>query len=424
MYLAYKGHSVLWAAPVSATIIVLLSGLLPGGKATPLDTFLKVYMPGLAGYVTLWFPAFCLGAIYGKVMELTGSARSLGQKLIQVIGPKFAILAVIIPCLLMTYGGISLFVVVFVIYPMGYAIFRSANLPRTLLPGCIAFGAFTITMTATPGTPQIQNLIPMQFYGTTPMAAPFMSIAATIVIGFLGYFFLDSRARKFRKLGQGFIEDPDFVEAKVDYQLPSWHWLAGLLPLIMVVIVLNVFKQNIVPSLLSGIALCALINWKQWKILLPAISEGAKGSLIAIMNTSSEVAFGAVVRSMAGFALLSAAVMNMPGGILLSEAVAVNALAGICGSASGGMSAALTALGPEFLARAQAIGMNPEYLHRIASLASGGLDTLPHNGAVITLLAVSHCTHKTSYKEIGMVSAVIPVATSLVFAVIWGFFVG
>ena len=418
MLLAYKGHSVLWAAPISATIIVLLSG------ENVLDKFLNVYMPGLANYVSLWFPAFCLGAIYGKVMELTGSARSLGQKLVQVIGPKFAVLAVALPCLLMTYGGISLFVVVFVIYPMGYAIFRSANLPRTLLPGCIAFGAFTITMTATPGTPQIQNLIPMQFYGTTPMAAPAMSIAATVVIGLAGYFYLDSRARKARKLGNGFIEDPEFKEAVVEFKLPSWHWLAGLLPLVMVVIILNVFKQHIVTSLLSGIVLCCLINFKQWKVLLPAISEGAKGSLIAIMNTSSEVAFGAIVRSMAGFAILSTAVLNMPGGILLAEAVAVNLLAGICGSASGGLSAALTALGPQFLERAQAIGLDPGYLHRIASLASGGLDTLPHNGAVITLLAVSHCTHKTSYKDIGMVSALIPVTTSLVFAIIWGIFIG
>jgi H+/gluconate symporter-like permease len=199
--------------------------------------------------------------------------------------------------------------------------------------------------------------------------------------------------------------------------------LAGLLPLVMVVVVLNVLKQHIVTSLLSGIVLCCIINFKQWKVLLPAISEGAKGSLIAIMNTSSEVAFGAIVRSMAGFAILSTAVLNMPGGILLAEAVAVNLLAGICGSASGGLSAALTALGPQFLERAQAIGLDPGYLHRIASLASGGLDTLPHNGAVITLLAVSHCTHKTSYKDIGIVSALIPVTVSLVFAIIWGVFV-
>jgi H+/gluconate symporter-like permease len=417
MFFAYKGFSVLWVAPVCASLIVLLSG----GKI--LETFTSTYMQGLAGYVAMWFPAFCLGAIYGKVMELTGSARSLGQALVNRIGNKFAVLAVVIPCLLMTYGGISLFVVVFVVYPMGYAIFRSANLPRTLLPGCIAFGAFGITMTATPGTPQIQNLIPMQFYGTTPMAAPVMSIVATLTIGLAGYFYLDFRARQEKKRNNGFIEDPDFKESVQDVELPSWHWLAGLLPLVMVVIVLNVLKQHIVTSLISGILLCALMNFKQWKILLPAVSEGAKGSLIAIMNTSSEVAFGAVVRAMPGFLILSTAILNMPGGILLAEAISVNVLAGICGSASGGLSSALTALGPEFLARANAIGMDPALLHRIASLASGGLDTLPHNGAVLTLLTVSHCTHKQSYKDIGMVSALIPVASSILFAIIWGFLV-
>jgi H+/gluconate symporter-like permease len=414
MFLAYRGHSIIWVAPVCAAVVALL------GDLNILNSYLGDYMQGLSGYLLTWFPAFFLGAVYGKVMDMTGSARSLADALIKLIGSKRAVLAVTLPCMLMTYGGISLFVVVFVIYPMGYAIYRAADLPRTLLPGAIAFGAFGITMTSVPGTPQIQNLIPMQFYGTTPMAAPLMSIAGMVAIGIPGYFYLEWRARKARKEGRGFLEDSKFVESTSDRsQLPKWHWLAGLLPIITVILLLNVFKQHIVVSLLGGILVCCVMNYKQYKILLPSINEGANGSLGAIMNTSAAVGFGSVVKVVPGFATLTAAMMNMPGSLLFSEAVAVNVLAGATGSASGGMSIALNALAPQYLAKAMEIGLSPELLHRIASISSGGLDTLPHNGAVLTLLAVSHCTHKESYGDICVTTCILPVAVSLVLALLF-----
>jgi H+/gluconate symporter-like permease len=414
MFLAYRGHSIIWVAPVCAAVVALL------GDLNILDSYLGDYMKGLSGYLLTWFPAFFLGAVYGKLMDMTGSARSLADALIKLIGSKRAVLAVTLPCMLMTYGGISLFVVVFVIYPMGYAIYRAADLPRTLLPGAIAFGAFGITMTSVPGTPQIQNLIPMEFYGTTPMAAPLMSIAGMIAIGIPGYLYLEWRARKARKEGRGFLEDSKFVESTSDRSLlPKWHWLAGLLPIITVILLLNVFKQHIVVSLLGGILVCCLMNYKQYKILLPSINEGANGSLGAIMNTSAAVGFGSVVKVVPGFATLTAAMMNMPGSLLFSEAVAVNVLAGATGSASGGMSIALNALAPQYLAKAMELGISPELLHRIASISSGGLDTLPHNGAVLTLLAVSHCTHKESYGDICVTTCILPVAVSLVLALLF-----
>ncbi len=432
IFLAYKGHSIIWVAPVCAAIVALMGGL------NVLDAYLGDYIDGVAGYIVLWFPAFFLGAIYGKIMDMTGSARSLANKIVSLIGPKFALAAVVIPCLLMTYGGISLFVVVFVVYPMGYAIYREADLPRTLLPGAIAFGAFGITMTAIPGTPQIQNIIPTQYYGTTAMAAPVMSLVAVVLIGVSGYVYLEWRIRKARKAGLHFEEDPKFVD-KTDHsiKLPTWHWLCGLIPLIVVVLMLNVLPSvlkkygiadwdsahAIAVALLGGIVVTCLMNVRQFKTLLPAISAGADGSLSAIMNTACAVGFGSVVKVVPGFALLTTAMVNMPGSILFSEAIAVNVLAGATGSASGGMSIALEALAAQYLEKAAQIGLDSGYLHRVASLASGGLDTLPHNGAVLTLLAVSNCTHKESYWDICVTSCIIPVATSLLLALVWGVFI-
>ena len=429
--LAYKGHSIIWVAPVCAVLVAVFGGM------NILQTYLGDYLGGTAGYVISWFPAFFLGAVYGKIMDRTGSARSLANKLVSLIGSKFAVLAVVLPCLLMTYGGISLFVVVFVIYPMGYAIYREADLPRTLLPGAIAFGAFGITMTCVPGTPQIQNIIPTTYYGTTPTAAPLMSIVAVVMIAIPGYLYLEWRARNARKKGLHFVEDPKHTDMAFDESaLPKWHWLSGLVPLIVVILLLNVLpsvlrnqgiaelssSEAIVIALIGGILTVCAMNAGQAKDLLPAINEGANSSLPAIMNTACAVGFGSVVKVVPGFALLKNAMLNMPGSILFSEAVAVNVLAGATGSASGGMSIALEALAPQYLEKAMQIGLNPEYLHRIASVASGGLDTLPHNGAVLTLLAVSNCTHKESYWDVCVTSCIIPVIASLVLSLIWGAF--
>lgn len=432
MFFAYKGYSIIWVAPVCAAVVALFGGY------NILDAYIGDYMTGMSAYVLSWFPAFFLGAVYGKLMDMTGSARSLADTIVRLIGPKFAVAAVVIPCLLMTYGGISLFVVVFVVYPMGYAIYQAADLPRTLLPGAIALGAFGITMTAIPGTPQIQNLIPTQYYGTTAMAAPAMSIVAAIVIGVPGYIYLEWRVRQVRKKGLHFTPDPKHVEINQDEKnLPSWHWLTGILPLVVVVLMLNLFpailrnvtgyelasNYAIVVALVCGILLCILMNINQMKVIMPAINQGATGSMGAIMNTACAVGFGSVVKAMSGFTLLKNAMLNMPGSILFSEAVAVNVLAGATGSASGGMSIALEALAPKYLEIANQIGLSPEYLHRIASLSSGGLDTLPHNGAVLTLLAVSNCTHKESYWDICVTTCIIPVVGSLLLALVWGIFI-
>ena len=432
IFLAFKGHSIIWVAPVCAILVALTGGL------NILDLYLNDYMNGMAGFVLSWFPAFFLSAVFGKLMDSTGAARSLANKIVELIGPKFALLAVIIPCLLMTYGGISLFVVVFVIYPMGYEIFKKADLPRTLLPGAIAFGAFGITMTAIPGSPQIQNLIPTSYYGTTAMAAPLMSLIAIAIIAVPSYIYLDRRVKKAKAQGLHFVEDPNFKKPDIsENKISSWHWLSGLLPLIVVVLALNLLPtvlqsligyelkstHSIVIALFLGIITVCLMNLNKAKVIMPAINNGATSSLMAIMNTAAAVGFGSVVKAVPGFELLTTAMLSMSGSILFAEAVAINVLAGATGSASGGMTIALEALAENFMAKAEAINLNPEYLHRIASLASGGLDTLPHNGAVLTLLSVSNCSHKESYWDICVTSCIIPVIASILLSLVWGIFI-
>lgn len=411
MVLAYIGWSIIWVAPIAAGVVALTGGL------DLLDAYTDTYMGGFVGFAKTWFPVFMLGAIFGKLMEVTGMARSVAVALTKVIGTKRAILGVLVASAVLTYGGVSLFVVVFAVYPLALTLFKEANISRRLIPGTVALGAFTFTMTAVPGTPQIQNLIPMEYFDTTPTAAPIMGIIAMLVMGGGGYLYLSWREKKLTANGETYTEPDEKVEAKEEEHTP--HFLLSVLPLVTVLVTLNFFELDIVISLISGVLLIMLLNLTKIKGFVTAINAGAIGSVTAIINTSAAVGFGTVVKVVPGFEKLTEMLLGIKGNPLISEAVAVNLLAGATGSASGGMGIALEALGSKYYEIAMDTGISPEAFHRIASLASGGLDTLPHNGAVLTLLTITGMSHKDSYKDIFVVSLLIPVlsvAVAILFA--------
>lgn len=406
MVLAYIGWSIIWVAPIAAGVVALTGGL------DLLDAYTDTYMGGFVGFAKTWFPVFMLGAIFGKLMEETGMARSVAVSFTKIIGTKRAILGVLVASAVLTYGGVSLFVVVFAVYPLALTLFKEANIARRLIPGTVALGAFTFTMTAIPGTPQIQNLIPMEYFGTTPTAAPVMGIIATLVMGGGGYLYLTWREKKLTAAGETYTEPDEKNAAKSEGRTPNF--ILSILPLVTVLVTLNFFEWDIVLALISGIVLIMLLNLSQFKNFIKAINSGAGGSVTAIINTSAAVGFGTVVKVVPGFEKLTEMLLGIKGNPLISEALAVNLLAGATGSASGGMGIALEALGSKYYDIAMDTGISPEAFHRIASLASGGLDTLPHNGAVLTLLAITGMSHKDSYKDIFVVSLLIPVLSVVV----------
>ena len=422
--LAYKGHSIIWVAPLSAFVVVLFSvGAGLGEGRTLLSSYTVDYMQGAGNYFASWFPTFLFGAVYGKVMDITGAARSLAKVIVKLIGERFAALAVLIPCLALTYGGVSLFVVVFIMYPMGYEIYKAADLPRTLLPCIIAIGAFGVTMTYLPGTPQIQNLIPAEYFGTTAFAAPYYGIAAGLIAIIPAYIYAEWRIRKTRKLGIGFVEDELMAAAESDDTIPSWHWISGLLPLAAVFIALNILKWNIIIALMLGIFVCFIFNVNKLKMLPAALTEGSKGAVTAMMNTACAVGFGSVIRIVPGFMLLTSLLIGKgtsPISLLLSEIASTGILSAATGSASGGLSIALSAFADKYMEMAAAMDLSPEMLHRVAAIGCSAMDKMPHNGAIITLLAVSHCTHKDSYKDIFIATVIIPVIAEIIAAVGWG----
>ncbi|MFZ5944135.1 MAG: GntP family permease [Bacillota bacterium] len=439
MFIAYRGYSVILFAPVCALLAAVTAGY------PILGTYTEVFMPNAMNYAKSYFPVFLLGAVFGKVMEESGAAKSIAQWIIKKLGSGKAITAVVLACAVLTYGGVSLFVVAFAVYPFAAALFKEADIPKRLIPACIALGSFTFTMTAFPGTPQIQNLIPGKYFGTTGYAAPTIGLIAGIIMAVGGVMWLEYRKKKFIAAGENYGSKHDFVNepvaSKEEQELMSPA--LAILPLLSVLVLNFVFTKMIltwdtakleavgikvaisgvvaiwalIAALVIGIVLAVIFGWKQIKSeanLAKALNAGAIGSLLAIMNTASEVGYGNVVRSLPGFKSVAEFMMSIdPGTPLVSEAITVNVLAGITGSASGGMSIALEAMGQRYLEWGNAVGLNPELLHKIASLSSGGFDSLPHNGAVITLLAICGLNHRASYPDIGMVSVVIPFSATI-----------
>lgn len=443
MGFAYKGYSVILFAPVLA----LLAAFMQGFPVMP--TYTELFMEKAAGYIKLFFPVFLLGAVLGKLMEDTGMAKSIARQIVKMMGKERAILAVVLACAVLTYGGVSLFVVAFAVYPLAAAMFKEADIPKRLVPGSIALGSFTFTMTMLPGTPQIQNVIPVGFYGTTTWAAPLMGTIAAMITCAAGMMWLEYRRKKARFAGEGYgthyLNESSATANAAG--LPPWH--ISLLPLVAVISInflLTFFwswdaeslkplqgigLKMIAPSvkntagiwaliigLVAAIVLAVAIGYPYLsgeQGLLSSLNAGAIGSLLAIMNTASEVGYGSVISALPGFKSVASFLMSIKlGGIpLVSEFFTVNILAGITGSASGGMSIALGVMAKDWLAWANQVGLSPELLHRIASIASGGFDTLPHNGAVITLLAICGMTHVKSYADIGVCSVVIPFLTGI-----------
>lgn len=414
MFACMKGISVVIAAPLFALLVALTGGL------EPVNAILEVYMGGTVGFAQSFFIMFLLGAVFGKIMEDSGAAKSVGNWVISKIGAKNAIIAVVLAAGALAYGGVSVFVVAFTMYPLALGVFKEANLPKRFIAGTLALGSFTFAMTALPGTPQIQNIIPTTYLGTNAMSAPFIGVVGGTAMVVLGTIYLNRQANKAMANGEVFHATPDeeiALSAGENDDLPNVF--LSVLPLLIVIITLNMFGLDINVALLLGVLAAGIMFYKRIDNFKTSLNKGASSSIIAIMNTSAAVGFGTMVGAVAGFDTLVYGLEQATfGNAYFYGALSTNLLAGVTGSASGGLGIALEALSTQILT----MNPNPDVLHRLLAMASGGLDALPHNGAILTLLAITGLTHKESYKDIFMVAIVFPVLvgfTGVIFATIF-----
>jgi H+/gluconate symporter-like permease len=431
MFLAYRGINVLILAPILSLLAVVF-----GGGAPLLATYTQVFMGSLGAYLAKYFPLFMLGAIFGRLMDDSGSAQAIARFIATRLGQQRVIPAVVLSCAILTYGGVSLFVVAFAVYPIASALFRTSGTPKRLIPGTIALGAFTFTMTALPGTPAIQNAIPMPHFGTTATAAPGLGTIGGLMMALLGILWLNLRAGRAISAGEGYGQHAEEL-SDANSERPTPGFLLAVIPIVLVIVGNFVFSRYVIPgwdtsyladeqygatelkkvigiwsiigALMMAIFGLIAIHWNRLESVKDSVNRGTMDSLLPVFNTASEVGYGSVIASLAAFVVVRDFIVNIsPDNPLISEALAVTTLAGITGSASGGLSIALETLGKTFVELATEKGIAPDLLHRVASMAAGAFDTLPHNGAVITLFAITKLTHRDSYADIFMVAVVVP----------------
>jgi H+/gluconate symporter-like permease len=462
---AYRGWSILLLAPGAALVAALAAG------EPLLAHWTQTFMGSGAGFFAQFFPIFLLGALFGKLMDDSGSVQSIARFIGAKLGARRAVLAVVIAGALVTYGGVSLFVAFFVLAPMAQALFREADIPHRLMPAAIVLGTSTFTMSALPGTPAIQNAIPMPFFGTTPFAAPGLGIVASAVMLAFGLWWLALREGAARRSGVGYGGDmpvaPDaaaddalvreratvareFDPAEIHHGnrsdlLPSVFVAA--LPLVVVVAVNLLMSAVVLPRLdlrflaetrwgptslaavggvwsvivALAVAIVVLVALNRGRLpkLRDSMDAGVNASVLPAVSVASLVGFGAVVAALPAFAVVRDWVLSIEGGPLVSLAVSTNVLAALTGSASGGLTIALEALGGTYVQLAAELGIDPALMHRVAVIGAGTLDSLPHNGAVVTLLAVCGSTHGKSYFDIVMAGIVGPIV-ALVAVIVLG----
>ncbi|WP_321791022.1 GntP family permease [Caballeronia sp. J97] len=466
--LAYRGWTILLLAPLAAIVAAFLSG------EPVLAHWTQTFMLAAARFLAQFFPIFLLGALFGKLMEDSGSVQAIARFMMEKFGAQRAILAVVLGGALVTYGGVSLFVAYFVIAPMAVALFQRADIPRRLMPASIALGTSTFTMSALPGTPAIQNAIPMPFFQTTPFAAPGLGLVASAVMAAFGLWWLDMQASKARRNGERFGTGADTFAASADSELvreratvsqafdpaevEHGHVSADLppigvaiAPLVIVVCVNFVANVLVLPridasylaqprwgatslaavggvwgvcvALAIAIVVLVALNRARLPALRQSIDAGANAAVLPVLSVGSLVGYGAVIAALPAFELVRAWVLGIGGGPLVSLAAATNLLAALTGSASGGLTIALDALGGTFMRLAAEHHIAPDLLHRVAVISSGTLDSLPHNGAVVTLLAVCGSTHRESYRDIVMVG-IVGAVVALVVVIVLGSWLG
>jgi H+/gluconate symporter-like permease len=476
VWLATRGWSVLLLAPAAGLVAAAAA------REPLLAHWTQTFMGGAAQFLAQFFPLFLLGALLGKLMEDSGSVEAIARSMIDGFGPPGAVPAVVLAGALVTYGGVSLFVAFFVLAPMAAILFRTADIPHRLIPAAIALGTSTFTMSALPGTPAIQNAIPMPFFGTTPFAAPGLGIIASIIMLAFGLWWLGRAVASARRAGEAYggaagaageeseadtaarnervreratlAREFDPAEIHHGQHGPALPPLAVAVTPLVVVIAVNLLMSfvilprydssylaeekwgatslagvggvwSVVVALTAAVAVVIALNRKRLPTLRESMNAGANASVLPALSVASLVGFGAVVAALPAFTAVRDEVLRIGGGPLVSLAVATNVLSALTGSASGGLTIALDMLGKTYMRLAGEYGIDPALMHRVAVISAGTLDSLPHNGAVVSLLAVCGATHRESYFDLAIVTiagALLALAAIIVLGATFGSF--
>ena len=399
MFLCFKGVPIFFSAIISGFFLLITAGMNPAQYIT------SDYISGLSGYFGQFFFIFVLGSIFGKLTDISGAADAVAKSIIDKLGEKAIIPSIIIAGAILTYGGVSVFVCMFTLYPLMVSLFKRGNISRTLIPAVYFAGAGTFTGMM-PGSPSIQNLVPARILETPPTAAFIPGMITALFEAILVFIFTIWYVEYTKKKRLNFVmtaKDEQMMNIKNERKLPSF--IISIIPMIFLLIALNGFKLEAEVALFIGCVSALVFYFKniEWKGIWKHLNSGAMDGIGALFNTSAVVGFGTLVKATPAFNTMIESITHIGGSPLIASGIAITVMAGVCGSGSGGLGVVLPIIKDAF-----GSVVNLQALHRVASMASLGLDSLPHNGLVVSVLNVTENDHKHSYFPVFIITCVIP----------------
>lgn len=415
---AFKGLGALPLTMISAFIVIIFNGM------SVWESFSEFYIGGYAGAYTSYLLLFMFSALYAKIMNETKCATTIGYKLVDWFGKKNVLLISVLITAILTYGGVSMFVVIFAVGPIMFVLFKEANLPRHLTLGCLALGGGTFTMTCLPGSPQLTNVIPTSYLGTSLTAAPVLGLICAAAIFAIGMIYLKWQERKAVAAKEKFTFPKGYDESLLDInrdECPSA--IKAFIPPILIIIIIiagSKFMQNAtelsVIAMIVGCASAVVLNIDKMKDIDPKnlLSVGLNDGIVAIGGLAAVIGFGTVTQHSGGFEVIIDAVLGLDLNPYFKGVLSTAAIAGITGSSSGGLRIMLQSMGEYFVNS----GCNLQVLHRICAVAAGSLDSLPHASAIFLQLAALGLTHKEAYKHMFITTVVAPGVVALAAALI------
>lgn len=405
VFLALKDWNIIIASLLGSLVVIALSGV-------PLkETLYEAYMVGFKNWAGNFYLMLAGGSIFAKLMEDTGSAQVISNFIMRLTGRDNVhkiFIGIWLVTTLLVYAGINVWVIVFVMMPIIYPIFKELDLPWHIALAVFCLGANCIG-NYLPGAVTIYNITPMKYLGTTAMAGWKISLLSDTTSTIAGFVYIFYQLRKAKARGEHFVKPARLNITELDNtNLPNTA--LAFAPIIVTLFTLNIFKLDVFFALSLGSITCIALMYKNIPSLLKTLNQGAANVGLPVIGTCAVVGFGSVVAAVPGFETVTNAIINgIPGSPYVSWVISVNALAGITGSASGGLGIAMEALLPKYMN----LGLNPEVLHRLAALACCGLDSLPQNGAVITIMTIFGLTHKDGYKHYFWISVVFTVLSCI-----------
>lgn len=409
IYLSFRGWPVVLVSLLCSLLVLITSA------AGIWDGFSAAYGTGLGNYIGSYFIMMVMGALFGRIITQSGCAQKVAVTCIDIFGKGKADWVVVITGIILSYAGINVLVILFVMYPIVLFLSKVNNMPKQILVTCYSIGTGTFMVTCAPGTPSVPNLAASKTFGTSSYAAPVFSLIICAVMLTLSMLYVNFLKRRAVKKNEGFVPGPRDAEVILEEEgLPGAG--TAFLPLITAVVLMLVLNQ-FMPSLASvcvalpiASCMCVLTNREKFPDWKKTVKDGMEEAYSPVIATAAIVGFGAVIQSTDAFTMFVDFCTNFPLGNYANAALSSNLIAGICGSGSGGYVIWLNTMAENFVKS----GVNVELLHRISCIACGIFDTLPHSGAVVALLTISQLNHRNHYVNLFVVSVLIPLIGCLV----------